>query len=473
MEGVTGCLVRSVLAAVLGMFYFGYNTGVVNAPAQAIKEFTAETHKSHYGVDLTEDQIDAIFTAITCTFLVGGMVGAMIGGWVADKLGRKRGLVISQAIGLLGAATMSLSKPLHAWEVLLAGRLIVGLTAGLNTVLCPTYVAEVAPVHLRGGLGVFNQLAVTSGIFTGQVLGLSEVLGNSSGWAWLLAVSCVVPLVQLGLLYPAPLSPRYLALSLGQEERAKQQLLKLRNGDTEAVERELREMQEEGKGASEEETLSVMALLRSSSLRKGLVICVVMHLSQQLSGMTAIFYYAVDFFQYAGIEEEDAKYANLGVGGIMVSMTLITIPLMDRLGRRILHLVGLGGMCICAVLIVVAQNLIENKGEESSRAVFLIAATLIFVVFFAVGPGSIPWMIVGEMFTQGPRPAASSISVFINWLANLAVGVLFPLLLIKQLGAFTFLPFAILLAFFFIFTFIYLPETKGRTVGEISSLLQK
>ena len=89
----------------------------------------------------------------------------MVGGTVADKVGRKRGLLLSQAMGALGGVIMAVSRPLMAWEVLLVGRLVVGLCAGLNTVLVPTYVSEIAPVNLRGGLGVFNQLAVTSGIF--------------------------------------------------------------------------------------------------------------------------------------------------------------------------------------------------------------------------------------------------------------------------------------------------------------------
>ena len=117
--------------------------------------------------------------------------------------------------------------------------------------------------------------------------------------------------------------------------------------------------------------------------------------SQQLSGMVAIFYYSVTFFKSAGIDDYEAQLANLGVGAIMVGMTLVTIPLMDRLGRRVLHLLGLVGMCLMAVLIVIAQNL--DIGQ------FMIAATLLFVVFFAVGPGSIPRMIAGEMFTQSSR----------------------------------------------------------------------
>merc|ERR1719334_2049845 len=104
----------------------------------------------------------------------------MGGGYVADKIGRKKGLIVSQITGLVGGVIMAISKPTSSWEVLLVGRLVVGLTAGLNTVLVPLYVSEIAPVNLRGGLGVFNQLAVTSGIFLGQILGLGSVLDKSS-----------------------------------------------------------------------------------------------------------------------------------------------------------------------------------------------------------------------------------------------------------------------------------------------------
>eukprot|EP00090_Calanus_glacialis_P002579 TRINITY_DN11932_c0_g1_i1.p1 TRINITY_DN11932_c0_g1~~TRINITY_DN11932_c0_g1_i1.p1 ORF type:complete len:483 (+),score=160.35 TRINITY_DN11932_c0_g1_i1:45-1493(+) len=474
MATVTSTLVRSVFAAVLGMFYFGFNTGVVNAPAASIQKFTNQSYYEHYGKYLDKSGQDTIFTIITSAFIVGGMAGAMGGGFVADKIGRKRGLIVSQITGLLGGVIMAISKPTSSWEVLLVGRLVVGLTAGLNTVLVPMYVSEIAPVDLRGGLGVFNQLAVTSGIFLGQVLGLSEVLGNDDGWPWLLAVTIIPCVVQLAILMVSPRSPRYLAISLDQVEEARKELMKLRNNDDEMVDKELEEMKAE-KEAEQEPEMSILELLSSSKLRQALIICVVMHLSQQFSGMVAIFYYAVNFFESAGISADTAQYANLGVGSIMVAMTLVTIPLMDKLGRRVLHLVGLAGMCVMAILIVVAQNLMPKEGEEESSGSggFLIAVTLGFVVFFAVGPGSIPWMIAGEMFTQGPRPAASSLVVFVNWAANLIVGLVFPLVLIPQLEEFTFLPFAILLAAFIVFVFICLPETKGRTVGETTMLLQE
>merc|ERR550519_350603 len=136
------------------------------------------------------------------------------------------------------------------------------------------------------------------------------------------------------------------------------------------VERELEEMKAE-KETEQEQEMTILELLFSKNLRVALIICVVMHLSQQFSGMVAIFYYAVTFFESAGISVENAKYANLGVGAILVTMTLVTIPLMDRLGRRMLHLAGLVGMCVMAILIVIAQSMMPEEEVSGSSGGFL------------------------------------------------------------------------------------------------------
>ncbi|XP_023331048.1 glucose transporter type 1 isoform X1 [Eurytemora carolleeae] len=305
MKNVTGTLVLSIFGAILGMFYFGYNTGVINAPEDSIKQFIIDTHKSHYNVTLTNDGRDAIYTLIVSMFVVGGMVGAMIGGTIADKLGRKRGLILSQVMGLLGGIITAISKPLFSWEVLLVGRLLVGFTAGLNTVVAPLYLSEIAPVNLRGGIGVLNQLAVTSGIFLSQILGLSEILGNEAGWAWLLAITAFPPALQLILLMFCPRSPRYVYISLEQEDEARTELYKLRKDD-DVVNSEIREMFEE-KQAEKEPDMNLWDIIKSSKLRVALTIGIVMHLSQQLSGIVAIFYYVVTFFTDAGIETNQAK----------------------------------------------------------------------------------------------------------------------------------------------------------------------
>ena len=167
----------------------------------------------------------------------------------------------------------------------------------------------------------------------------------------------------------------------------------------------------------------------------------------------------------------------------MVTMTIVTIPLMDKLGRRTIHFVGIIGMIICSILITIALNISTldsvdcnaidsgSSSETDGAGVFAIVATLAFVVFFAFGPGSIPWLITGELFTQAPRSAAIAVATFVNWSGNLAVGLIFPHMQ-EAITDFSFLPFTILLVILFALLYFYLPETKGIPVNEIEALLQ-
>lgn len=463
---LTTVLVLAIMGAVTGMFYFGFNTGVINAPEKSVKAFVMESHKVHYDVIMGEDTINLVFSIIVSIFVVGGMIGALSGGTIAEKIGRKRGLILGALIGFLGGLFSGLAKPFDSWEVLLVARLLVGFSSGLYTVVAPMYLSEIAPVKWRGGIGVLNQLSVTFGIFLSQILGLSEILGNDDGWPYLLGITAIPPLIQVVILIFCPRSPKYVYISLEEPTEARAGLYSLRGNDDE-VDYEMKEMEEEKK-AEQEPNMSLLDLLKSKSLLPALTIGIVMHLSQQLSGINAIFYYAVNFFESAGIETTQAKYANLGVGAVMVVMTLVTVPLMDKLGRRVLHLTGLAGMATMAILIVVAANLTSDGAK-----VFLVVVTLGFVVFFAVGPGSIPWMITGELFTQGPRGAAASICVLVNWSANLLVSLLFPNVLVPGLNEYSFLPFAVFLVIFMVFVYFALPETKGKQVGETSKLVQE
>ena len=217
------------------------------------------------------------------------------------------------------------------------------------------------------------------------------------------------------------------------------------------------------------ERSTMWGVLCSRDLRTPLVIAIVMQLSQQLSGINAIFYYSTDMFADAGLGIEEAKFATLGVGAVMVIMTLFSIPLMDKMGRRALHLWGLGGMFITSIFFTISL-LVRFLYQQMS---FLsIVSSLLFVVFFAVGPASIPWLITAELFSQGPRPAAMSIAVLINWSTNFIVGLTFPLMK-RAFENYVFLPYTCFLAIFWTFTYHRVPETKNRTFDEISSLFRR
>lgn len=449
----------------LGMLQFGYNTGVINAPEINIEMFIKDVYKFRYNVDLSEKTIKDMYSFAVSIFAIGGMLGGFSGGMIANRFGRKGGLLLNNFLGICGAFLMGFTKFFRSYEILFAGRFIIGVNCGLNTSLVPMYISEIAPLNLRGGLGTVNQLAVTIGLLLSEILGIKQILGTDEGWPLLLGLAVCPALLQLALLPVCPESPRYLLITKQWEEEARKALRRLRASNQ--VEEDIEEMRAEQQNAEHgEATVSMSELLTSPVLRYPLIISIIMQLSQQLSGINAVLYYSTDLFQTkSGLVEEIAKFMTIGIGIIMVVMTIVTIPLMDKMGRRSLHLYGLGGMFIFSVFITIsflAKEMIDWMSYLS------VVSMLGFVVFFAVGPGSIPWLITAELFSQGPRPAAMSIAVLVNWTANFLVGIGFYTL-DTALGNYTFLPFSVLLAFFWIFTYQKVPETKNKTFDEIAA----
>ncbi|KAG1660918.1 Glucose transporter type 1 [Nymphon striatum] len=355
------------------------------------------------------------------------------------------------------------------------------------------YISEISTANLRGGLGTVNQLAVTIGLLLSMVLGIEPILGSEKGWPFLLGIAVFPPILQLILLPLCPESPRYLLIYLNKEEEARKALMKLHSASS--VENDIMEMRAEEIAQQQEARITISELLRSQSLRLPLIIAVIIQLSQQLSGINVsffinflfylstlffilfiyflsyeqVFYYSTTLFSAAGIGDDAAKYCTIGVGAVMIVMTVISIPLMDRAGRRTLHLYGLGGMFIFSIFVTISLLVKFIISWLSYLAVF---SVLCYVVFFAIGPGSIPWMITAELFSQGPRPAAMSIAVLVNWSANFIVGITFPPIQ-SFLQNYTFLPYTVLLAIFWTFTYKKVPETKGKTFEEITAFFKR
>ncbi|CRK92725.1 CLUMA_CG006284, isoform A [Clunio marinus] len=424
-QGLTFFLSYSIFAAVLGMLQFGYNTGVINAPETNIESFIKDVYKDRYGEDINDEVTQQLYSVAVSIFAIGGMLGGFSGGWMANRFGRKGSLLLNNFVGISGACLMGFTKFVNSYEMLFLGRFIIGVNCGLNTSLVPMYISEIAPLNLRGGLGTVNQLAVTIGLLLSQVLGIEQILGTNDGWPILLGLAICPAILQLILLPICPESPRYLLITKQWEEEARKALRRLRASNQ--VEEDIEEMRAEERAQQSESSVSIMELICSPTLRAPLIIGIVMQLSQQLSGINAVFYYSTSLFTSSGLTEESAKFATIGIGCIM--------------------------------------EMIDWMSYLS------VVSTLAFVVFFAVGPGSIPWMITAELFSQGPRPTAMAIAVLVNWMANFVVGIGFPSLK-TRLENYTFLPFSVLLAIFWIFTYQKVPETKNKTFEEILALFR-
>ncbi|KAM6968871.1 solute carrier family 2, facilitated glucose transporter member 2 [Tautogolabrus adspersus] len=478
---LSGTLALSVFTAVLGSLQYGYSLGVINAPQKVIEK--------NYGLSLgvwsersavlsensTEEEefLDAgnhptvimYWSLSVAIFSIGGMLSSFLVGFIGDMKGRVKGMLMVNVLAIAAGLLMGLCRMWKPHFMVIAGRAVMGFYCGLTSGLVPMYIGEIAPKAYRGALGTIHQLAIVVGILISQVLGLDFVLGNDDMWPLLLGLSGAPAVLQSLLLPLCPESPRYLYILQGQEQEARKSLHRLKGAYDPSA--DLEEMRREKDEADREARVSILSLIRSSVYRQQLIVALMMHLSQQLSGINAIFYYSTSIFAKAGVGQP--VYATIGVGVINTVFTLVSVALVDRAGRRTLTLVGLGGMCCCAVAMTVGLNF---QSEYSWMSYVSMAAIFLFVSFFEIGPGPIPWFIVAELFSQGPRPAAIALAGCCNWTSNFIIGMTFPYIQ-DLLGVYVFVLFAVLLLCFTVFTYLRVPETKGKTFEEIAAVFQK
>ncbi|KRZ66541.1 Solute carrier family 2, facilitated glucose transporter member 3, partial [Trichinella papuae] len=466
---LTRRLLFAVCASALGSsFVFGYNIGVMNSPELIIKNWMNET-VSDAGGSWTSSQIDAMWAMIVSMFPLGGLLGGMLSGVVSDRLGRRNGMLMNNIFAILAAGLFLTAKYANHYLLLLFGRMIVGINAGLSSALCPMYLTEISPINLRGMLGSVNQLVVTISILVSQVLGISEILGKDNMWHFLLFLTILPAIFQLITLPQCPESPKYLLILKKRREDAEKALKSLREKDN--VDAEIAALEEEAKQNSAAPKVRFSDMFKDKVLRWALFIAVMMMLSQQFSGINAVMFYSTRIFiDGAGLTPDSARYATMGVGAINVIMTLVSTAIIDKAGRRTLHLLGLGGMWISCVTLTVSMILLKQDYYWASY--LCIAFVLIFVISFATGPGSIPWFFVSELFLQNARGHATSVAVPVNWGSAFIIGWIFPPM-VSMIGEYSFLVFTGFLTIFWLFTFKYVPETKNRAVDDIVAELRR
>uniref|UniRef100_H2M7Q4 Solute carrier family 2 member 2 n=1 Tax=Oryzias latipes TaxID=8090 RepID=H2M7Q4_ORYLA len=475
---LTGTLALAVFTAALGSLQFGYSLGVINAPQKVIIE-------NHYAralgvslersrmlgnsTDLPEEPKDPsvvmYWSLSVAVFSIGGMISSFLVGFIADLRGRVKGMLMVNFLAIIAGLLMGLCKMWMPHIMVIMGRAVMGFYCGLTSGLVPMYIGEIAPKAYRGALGTLHQLAIVIGILLSQVIGLDFVLGNDEMWPLLLGLSGAPAILQSLLLPLCPESPRYLYILLGKEQEAKKSLLRLKGPcDTTS---DLEEMKREKEEAAKEPKVSIRSLIFSSVYRQQLIVALMMHLSQQLSGINAIFYYSTSIFEQAGVSQP--IYATIGVGVINTIFTMVSVMLVDRAGRRTLTLVGLGGMCVCAIAMTVG---LKYQLDLPWMSYVSMVAIFLFVSFFEIGPGPIPWFIVAEIFSQGPRPAAIALAGCCNWTSNFIIALTFPYIQ-ALMGCYVFILFAALLLCFTLFIYFRVPETKGKTFEEIAAIFQK
>ena len=432
------------LVGALGGMLFGYDTGAISGAILYLKrEFSLSS---------------GLQEVVTSIALAGAVVGAAVGGPLADRYGRRRLIVVTAAMFVLGSFAAAATE-LVGW--LIASRVFIGGAIGIASFVTPLYLSEIAPAAIRGALVSLNQVAVTIGILASYLV--DYAFAYPGGWRWMFGIGAL-PAFALGagiLLMPS--SPRWL-MTQGRRSEARSAMQRIYGTGDHNVDAELDHM-----------TLNLtrqqagFAALLQREFRMPLIIGVMLAALQQVTGINTVIYYAPTIFQFAGLgSAESAIFATLGVGIVNVAATLVALWLIDRVGRRPLLIVGEAGMALS--LVALGFGFFWH-GAHGATGWITAASLMAYVGFFAVGLGPVFWLIIAEIYPQRIRGLAMSLATLVNWGTNLLVALTF-LSLIDLIGAATtFWLYAALTAAALLFTWALVPETKGKTLEEIEFAL--
>jgi sugar porter (SP) family MFS transporter len=438
-KGSNRFILRLALIAALGGFLFGYDTGVISGALLYIEP------------DFKPSGFEA--QAFVGALLVGAVIGAAISGWAADAISRRRTTIIAGAIYVVGALASAAAQ--SSWELIWA-RFVLGLAVGAASFVGPMYISELAPKKIRGGVTSFNQLMVVSGIFLSYIV--NWAFGGATGnWRWMLGLAAI-PGAALAIgMYFQPSSPRWLA-GKGREDEAREVLALARESDEE-VEEELREIEEEAgsKGSLRD--------LLAPGVRAMVLIGVVMAIAQQLIGVNTVIYYAPTILKSTGLSTSSAITQALSVGITNVIFTVVAILILDKVGRRPLLIFGTIG---CVVALVALGVFFASSTLKHDAPGIALVCLIVYIGSFAIGLGPVFWLMISEIFPVKVRSAAMSISTVANWAANFLVSTFFLTLTgaISVEGTFwLYAGFGVAAIVFFA---ARLPETKNRSLEEIS-----
>lgn len=432
--------------AALGGLLSGYDTGVISGALPFIKNsFLLSTFQQGL---------------VVSTVLVGAAVAAIGGGSFSDRIGRRKSLILTSIVFITGAL---ISAAAGSMRVLIVGRLIVGIGIGLASSVVPLYISEIAPANARGWLVSLYQLAVTIGILAAYLA--DSAFAGSGNWRWMLGLA-VLPgaLLGAGMLY-LPETPRYLARH-GHLDQARKVLVRARG--MQDVDDELRQI--EAALAVPEQGGQISDLL-APVVRPALIVGIGLAIFQQVTGINTVIYFAPTIIRSAGASSIQVSIlATAGIGLVNVIMTIVSMWLIDRVGRRPLLLTGIAGM---TVSLGVLGFLFQRNAGSGGMANFAVVTLMIYVASFAISLGPVFWLLISEIYPPRIRGLAAGIASGTNWASNFVVSLTF-LTLVQRLGSsWTFWLYGFLALAAWFFSYHLVPETKGHTLEEISSFWHK
>lgn len=430
------------IVASLGGLLSGYDTGVISGALLFINE--------------TWVLPDTLQGFLVSSVLIGAVIGAATNGILADIFGRKKIIMATAVIFILGSILCAFAPNVY---VLILSRIFVGFAVGIVNFVVPLYLSEVSPKNLRGTLVSLYQWAITAGILFSYFINavFAQAVYN---WRWMLFAGVVPGLVLfIGMCFMSD-TPRWL-VSKNRDDEAKKVFSKI-EPDIEP-EKEIAEIKETLVDNRQEKTFR---------LKKWMIMPFVVGIgimfAQICTGINTIIYYAPTIFKTAGFDSNlTAIYATTGIGVVNFIMTIVAVFFTDRIGRKPLLYFGLTGVMLS--LFALGTSFAFAGVLGSSLKWVAVGSLVTYIICFAMSLGPIGWILVSEVFPLRIRGIAMSVCTVSNFAFNFFVVGSFPVLLHRIGGAWTFWIFGIVSILCIIFVYFFVPETKGISLEEIES----
>jgi sugar porter (SP) family MFS transporter len=432
----------------IGSFLFGFDTGIISGALLFIKR------------DLHLDAFEQ--SSIVSVLLLGAVAGALVTGRASDRFGRRATLGVLGVVFTVGIAVTAIAGGYWSMTV---GRIVMGVGVGGVSATVPTYLAEISPAHIRGRMLTLNQLLIVIGLLAAYLVSLA--FAGSGNWRAMFWIGTIPGILLVLATFRLPESPAWL-FAHGRIEEAKAVIASVTEpgGPEKVIARYEREDAERRSAeADEAEPHAGIRGLLEPHVRPALIVALTLAALQQFAGINTIIYYAPTIMQETGLTASNSIFYSVFIGAINLAMTIVSIRLVDRLGRRVLLLISLAGMGVTVAFLGLA--FVADLGS-----VVILVCMMLYIVSFAIGMGPVFWVLLGEVFPPRKRAEGAGAGSTTNWLSNFVVSLLF-LPVVGWIGqGETFFVFAVVCFLGVAFVARRVPETRNRNYLEIDAELQ-
>ena len=428
----------------IGGILYGYDMGVISGALLFIRNT----------IPMTDTQVGLIVGAV----LAGGLVGTLLAGPIGDYFGRRFLIGTSSLIFIFGVSLILFT---NSFLTIFIARLLLGIGVGVIAVAVPLYVAEIVPSKDRGKFVTFFQLLLTLGIVLAYFVDL--LFTPSGNWRAMFAVLLIPSLILFFGMLILPETPRWL-IANNQLDKARNVLKKIR-GSEKIVEEDIYAIQQSLVKSNGNSVKGSWKELFSPQLLLPTMVAVAIAIFNQLTGINSFLQYAPLILKNAGINSNMVSMiGSAGIGILNFLFTVVAISLIDSLGRRPLILVGVTGVILAEIFLGAINYFIP---DSPNAGILSLIGLLFFIIFFAIGPGVVVWLVISELFPTQIRGKGIALCLFFNSLASTALATLFlPLVKFLGMGS-TYWLFAFFSCGYLFVAYFFLPETKEKSLEEI------